>query len=201
MEELNSAAFRDAKYKVVLLHEGPQGLGENAMPAFAHPQRIEERDDGGALVGLRYEYPASENILLRDVQPLLEEAGADLVYNGHSHLWNRFVSENGVNYLEAANTGNSYGAFHPLSGESRRDPTGTMEGRKLRGARQSRRPRSGRAEYRGAPQQRRPELPFIADNNFVVFQALHTGTGTVTSWYVDMGNVQAGVVKFDEFSL
>ena len=45
------------------------------------------------------------------------------------------------------------------------------------------------------------ELPFIADNDFVVFQALDTGTGTVTSWYVDRGNTHAGAIKFDEFSL
>ena len=200
-EELNSAAFRDAKYKVVQLHEGPQGLGENATPAFAHPQRIEERDDRGALVGVRYEYPASENILLRDVQPLLEEAGADLVYNGHSHLWNRFVSENGVNYLEAANTGNSYGAFHPLSGESRPIPPApwNAENYVAQGNPGGLDPAVPNiAALRNTDGQ---ELPFIADNNFVVFQALHTGTGMVTSWYVDMGNVQAGVVKFDEFSL
>ncbi|PRC54561.1 metallophosphoesterase, partial [Mycobacterium sp. ITM-2017-0098] len=85
-------------------------IGENAMPPFAHPQRTDEVDDYGDLVGIRYDYPAAENILLRDVVPMLEDAGVNLVYNGHSHLWNRFVSGNGVNYLEASNTGNSYGA-------------------------------------------------------------------------------------------
>ncbi len=44
-------------------------------------------------------YPAAADILCRDVVPLLEEAGVNLVYSGHSHLWNRFVSAAGVNYL------------------------------------------------------------------------------------------------------
>ena len=199
--ELNSAEFRDAKYTVVLLHEGPHGLGDNVMPAFANPVRIEERNDRGVLDGVRYEYPAPENILLRDVQSLFEEAGVDLVYNGHSHLWNRFVSANGVNYLEASNTGNSYGAFHPLSGESRPVPSAPWN------------PENYLAQ--GSPGGLDPvvpvieplrradgnPLPFIANNDAVVFQALDTGTGTVTSWYVDIGNAQTDAVKFDEFSL
>ncbi|MCH9736362.1 MAG: metallophosphoesterase [Actinomycetia bacterium] len=199
--ELNSPAFRDARLKVILLHEGPHGLGDNVMPPFVHPQRIEERDDRGAVVGIRYDYPIAENILLRDVLPLFEEADVDLVYNGHNHLWNRFVSENGVNYLEASNTGNSYGAFHRLSGESRPIPPAPWN--------------ADNYLAQGDPGGLDPlvptiaplhnadgqELPFIADNDFVVFQALDTGTGTVTSWYVDMGNTHAGAIKFDEFSI
>ncbi|MGB0972739.1 MAG: hypothetical protein ACPGVG_17545 [Mycobacterium sp.] len=42
---------------------------------------------------------------------------------------------------------------------------------------------------------------FIADSDVVVFQALDTGTGMVTSWYVDMGNSHAGAIKFDEFMI
>ena len=41
----------------------------------------------------------------------------------------------------------------------------------------------------------------VADNDFVVFQALHTGTGVVTSWYVDLTDSRSGAVRFDEFSL
>ncbi|MDZ4234375.1 MAG: metallophosphoesterase [Dietzia sp.] len=201
VEELNSAEFRDAKYTVVLLHEGPQGLGDNAMPAFAHPSRIEERNDRGVLDGVRYEYPAPENILLRDVQSLFEEVGVDMVYNGHSHLWNRFVSANGVNYLEASNTGNSYGAFHPLSAESRPVPPAPWnpENYLTQGSPGGLDPMVPTiAPLRSADG---TPLPFIADNDTVVFQALDTGTGTVSSWHVDMADSQTGAVKFDEFSL
>ncbi|WP_200845874.1 metallophosphoesterase family protein [Mycolicibacterium vanbaalenii] len=201
VEELNSAAFNDAKYTVVMMHEGPHGLGDNAMPPFAHPQRIEEPADGAALGGVRYEYPAAENVMVRDLEPVFEQAGVDLVFNGHSHLWNRFVSPDGVNYLEASNTGNSYGAFHPLSGESRPVPPAPWD------------PENYLAQ--GSPGGLDPvvptisplrdadgrPLPYIADNDVVVFQAFDTGTGIVTSWYVDMRDPQATAVKFDEFSL
>ena len=73
--EVNSPAFRSARYTVVMMHEGPQGLGENMSPPFAHPQRIDERGDTGELVGVRYEYPAERDILVRDVMPVLEAAG------------------------------------------------------------------------------------------------------------------------------
>lgn len=200
-QELNSPEFHDATYTVVMLHEGPHSLGENALPPFAHPQRIEEFDDQGELVGIRYDYPSAENILLRDVVPLLEHAGVDLVLNGHSHLWNRFVSAGGVNYLEASNTGNSYGAFLSVSGRSRPIPSSPWD--------------ACHYAAQGNPGELEPvvpniaashnvdgePLPFVADNNSVVFQALHTGTGTVTSWYVDMADSAAGPVKFDEFRL
>lgn len=201
VDELNSAEFREAEHTVVLLHESSQSLGGNAMPPFVDPDRIEELDDDGTVVGIRYEYPAAEDILLRDVLPLFEDAGVDLVYSGHNHLWNRFVSGNGVNYLEASNTGNSYGAFDTLSGESRPVPPAPWN--------------PDNYLPQGNPGGLDPvipsisplrdaagrELPFIADDDFVVFQALQTGTGTVTSWYVDMDDPAAGVVRFDQFSL
>lgn len=199
--EVNSTEFRQAGYRVVMLHEGPHGLGENVMPHFAHPVRRAERDDRGHLTGIRYDYPTAGNILLRDVVPLLENSGVDLVYSGHSHLWNRFVSPNGVNYLEASNTGNSFGAFHPASGARRASvpPPWDVDSTVPQGnpglldpvvpTVAARRDDTGSA------------LPYIADNNLIVFQALHTGTGTVTSWYVDMADTGAGAVRFDEFTL
>jgi hypothetical protein len=201
VDELQSDEFRSAKYTVVILHEGPQGLGDNVMAPFAHPVRIEDLDGDGNVIGVRYEYPTDGNILLRDVQPLLEEAGVDLVHNGHSHLWNRFVSPNDVNYIEASNTGNSYGAYHPLSGRSRPVPPAPWN------------PDNYLAQ--GNPGGLDPvvptlaplrnadgtPLPFIADNRYVVFQALDTGTGLVTSWYVDLDAAEPTAVKFDQFAL
>lgn len=63
------------------------------------------------------------------------------------------------------------------------------------------RPRTGGATIAPLRSADGRPLPFIADNNMVVFQALDTGTGTVTSWYADMREAQNGAVKFDEFSL
>ena len=33
-----------------------------------------------------------------------------LVFYGHSHVWNHFVSDSGINFLGTSNVGNSYGA-------------------------------------------------------------------------------------------
>ncbi|PRC41821.1 hypothetical protein C6A85_000000113645, partial [Mycobacterium sp. ITM-2017-0098] len=133
--------------------------------------------------------------------PMLEDAGVNLVYNGHSHLWNRFVSGNGVNYLEASNTGNSYGAFLPASGARRPIPPAPW-------ARENYVAQGNPGGLDPVPPtiaaRRRADgtlLPFLADDDFVVFQALHTRTGTVRSWYVDMSDTTAGAVTFDEFQI
>lgn len=199
--ELESPEFRDARFTVVMLHEGPHSLGENVVPAFTPPCRTEERDDHDRLVGIRYDYPAAENLLLRDVLPLIEHAGVDLVCNGHNHLWNRFTSPAGVHYLEGSNTGNSFGAFPDGSGRRRPvpPPPWNSEDTAAQGNPGGLRPTvptiAPRRDGGGRP------LPYIADNNTVVFQAIYTGTGTVTSWYVDMADTTAGAVKFDEFRL
>lgn len=199
--ELESPAFRDAKFTVVMLHESPHSLGENVVPAFTAPRRIEERDDRGGLVGIRYDYPAADNVLARDILPLIEDAGVDLVYNGHNHLWNRFTSPAGVHHLEGSNTGNSFGAFLDASGRHRPAPPApwNSEDTVAQGNPGGLSPTvptiAPRHDGSGRP------LPFIADNDTVVFQALDTGTGTVTSWYVDMADTAAGAVKFDEFRL
>lgn len=189
-EELASDEFQDARYRVVILHEGPQGLGDNVMPQFADPQRIEERDASGALIGVRYEYPATENELLYDLQPLLEDAEVDLVQNGHSHLWNRFVSDNGVtNWIETSNTGNSYGAYHPLSGRSRPVPPApwVTENYWAQGNPGGLEPivptENPFLAADGTPQ------PFVQSNNHAVFTVFDTATGEVTSY---AANVTAG---------
>jgi len=182
-DELASDEFQDAKYRVVILHEGPQGVGDNVMPQFADPERIEEHNDAGDLVGVRYEYPATRNELLYDLQPLLEDAGVDLVQNGHSHLWNRFVSDNGTtNWIETSNTGNSYGAYHPLSGRFRPVPPAPWD--------------TSNYLAQGNPGGLEPIVPtenpllaadgtpqpFVQSNDHVVFTVFDTATGEVTSY-------------------
>jgi len=201
LEELQSPQFQDAQYTVVMMHEGPQGLGDNIAPAFTDPERIEERDAQGNLVGVRYEYPAEQNVLLTDVQPLLEEAGVDLVYSGHSHLWNRFMADSGTVFLEASNTGNSYGAFHPLSGRSRPVPGAPWDA--------SNYPAQGNpgglepllptgtplTDAQGTP------LPFVQSNDHAVFSVLDTGLGQVTTWVYDLRTPDVAPVVLDEFPL
>ena len=107
-DELASAERAACRYTIVQLHEGAHGWGGNVEPPFGTPERIEERDEAGQLVGIRYEYDRARNHLARTVMPLLEDAGVQLVYSGHSHVWNRFA-HGGTQYLEASNTGRSHG--------------------------------------------------------------------------------------------
>lgn len=199
--ELASDAFQDAEYRVVILHEGPQGLGDNVMPQFADPQRIEERRPDGELVGVRYEYPATENELLYDLQPLLEGAGVDLVQNGHSHLWNRFASDNGVtNWIETSNTGNSYGAYHALSGRSRPlppapwDPSNYWAQGNPGGLAPIVPTENPFLAADGTPQ------PFVQSNHHAVFTVLDTGTGEVTSYAANVTEGEQPVL-LDRFTI
>lgn len=133
---LNSDAFKQAKYKVVLAHQGVFGLGENVVPVLASPlmQLIETDQDNvetitelnfpitpqdwqsqvlpklKSITEIRYHYPLSDDIWKRDIEPLLVTHGVDLVQIGHSHLWNRSKVGN-MHYLETANVGNTMGAY------------------------------------------------------------------------------------------
>ena len=110
-KELNYPEFQNAKYKVVMLHHPPHSLGENIVPAYTNPVQIIERDTQGNITEIRYESPQDENYLIRDIIPLLESKKVQLVFYGHSHLWNHFLSPAGTHFLENSNVGNSYGAY------------------------------------------------------------------------------------------
>ncbi|WDH79683.1 metallophosphoesterase [Microbacterium esteraromaticum] len=199
--ELASDDFQDARFRVVMLHEGPQGLGDNVMPHFAEPTRIEETNAEGEVVGVRYEYEPDNNMLLNDLTPLLESAGVDLVHNGHSHLWNRFVSENGVNYLETSNTGNSYGAYHELSGRSRPLPPEPWDASNYLsqgnpGGLEAVVPNV--APFRtetGDPQ------PFVQSNDLAVFAMLDTAANEVVSYAYDVRTPETSPWVIDRFAL
>ncbi|MBD2185303.1 metallophosphoesterase family protein [Aerosakkonema funiforme] len=197
VQELNSPEFKNAKYKIVMFHHPAHTLGENIVPAFTDPVQKIERNLDGKIQSIRYEYPQHEDYIIRDVLPLLESAGVQLVFFGHSHLWNRFVSDSGMHFLESSNVGNSYGAF---IGEERRNniPIGYQE------------------EYvaTGDPNKLDPivptiaplidenahSLPYVASNDITVFTILDTATATVSSYRFD--TTKGGeVIKFDEFKL
>ncbi|MDJ1171189.1 metallophosphoesterase [Roseofilum sp. BLCC_M154] len=191
--ELNSPEFQQAKYKIVMFHHPPHSLGENIVPAYTDPVEIIDKDRMGNPLVIRYEYPQEKDYLIRDVIPLLEEAKVDLVLYGHSHLWNRFMSPKGMNFLETSNVGNTYGAY---IGKSRRYV-----------------PPAYQPEYAPvgdpnglepilptlAPLQDDRPLPYIASNDLTVFSLLDTEKGTISSYVFDTRNPESEVVKFDEF--
>ncbi|MEA5447933.1 metallophosphoesterase [Leptolyngbya sp. CCNP1308] len=205
-QELASDAFRQAKYKVVMLHHPPHTLGDNIVPAFTNPVRRYDRDDEGRLTAVRYEYPRADDYIARDLVPLLEQAGVDLVFYGHSHLWNRFVSPQGTHYLETSNVGNSYGAF--WKDKSRPVPPETIEGSAVT---------YSPTDYvaQGDPNGLEPvvptiaplqddsghPLPYLASNDITAFSVFDTGMGTISSYYFDTREPNSAVVKFDEFAV
>ena len=195
--ELNSSEFQQAKYKVVMLHHPVHSLGENIVPAYTNPVQTIEKDDSGKIKAIKYEYPLEEDYLIRDIVPLLEENKVQLVFYGHSHLWNRFRSESGVNFLESSNGGNCYGAF--LGEKKRNVPQGYKEKyvesgdpNGLEAIVPSIEPLKGED---GKP------LPYITSKETTVFSLLDTENGTVNSYYFDTTKPESEVVKFDEFEL
>jgi hypothetical protein len=199
--ELKSKEFTDARFRVVMMHEGVQTMGGNVMPHFTDPVRTVETDANGATTGIRYEYPADQNHLINDVGPLLEEAGVDLVQQAHNHIWNRFKSENDVNYLETSNTGNTYRVFHPLSGNSRPIPKAPWIASNYLaqgnpGGLEPIMP-TGAAPTNAAG----VKTPFVQSNDHAVFTLLDTGSNEVISYIYDVRTPEVAPVELDRFSL
>jgi len=204
--ELASEAFRQARYKVVMLHHPPHSLGDNIVPPFTDPVALYDRHPDGTLRSVRYEYPLQDDYIIRDLVPLLENAGVDLVLYGHSHLWNRFVSPTGLHFLETSNIGNTYGAF--WQGDARQVPP-AEDAPPFNGYQQIYYAAQGDPNGLDpvvptlAPllnDQGEP-LPYLASNDITAFSILSTDTGQVASYYFDTRQPNSEVVKFDEFTL
>jgi hypothetical protein len=196
-QELNSPEFQQAKYKVVMFHHPPHTLGDNIVPAYTDPVQIIARDNDGNIQAVRYEYPKDADYLIRDVMPMLEAANVQFVLYGHSHLWNRFVSEGGMHFLETSNVGNSYGAA--WGNKKRQVPIGYQEDytplddpNGLQPVVPTIAPLLGED---GQP------MPYIASNDITVFSIFDTGTGTISSYRFDTRKPESDVIKFDEFKL
>jgi 3',5'-cyclic AMP phosphodiesterase CpdA len=196
--ELQRPEFQQAKYRVVIFHHPPHTLGDNIVPAYTNPVQVIERRPDQSIQSIRYEYPIEQDYLIRDVVPLLEASGVQLIYYGHSHLWNRFVGATGTHFLESSNVGNTYGAYWA---EDKQRPV----------------PKDYREKYVaiGDPNGLKPVIPslyplldqsnqpqpYVASNDLAIFSILETETGTVSSYRFDSIKPQEPVVKFDEFRL
>lgn len=206
-QELASNEFKSAPYKIVMLHHPPHTLGGNIVPAFTDPVAIENKAEDGTVQSVQYEYPKEKDYIINDLMPLLESADVQLVFYGHSHLWNRFITPGGVHLLETSNVGNSYGAH--VAGNPRDVPED--EAAITAGLIPFKETYSATADPNGlspivptlAPitdESGNPQ-PYIASNDITSFTILDTGRGTVSSYYFDVRSPNSAVVKFDEFSL
>ena len=194
--ELASNVFQEAKYKIVMFHHPPHTLGGNIVPPYTDPQAVIQHDQNGSIQSVKYEYPIKNDYIIRDLIPLLETAGVQLVYYGHSHLWNRFASKSGMQFLESSNVGNSYGAN--LGDKKRLVPPNNLN-----------------YAEQGNPNGLEPiiptiaplqdangnDLPYIASNDITVFSIFDTEKGTVSSYRFDTRHPTSEVIKFDEFNI
>lgn len=240
---LNDPNCANATYTMVMGHQTMFGLGDNAVPVMANPEatiryqaganeireikkiwpigRQEwERDiqpliDRRQIVEIRYEYPRDKDVWKNDIEPLLQQHGVQLVHTGHSHVWNRAKVGN-LNYIEASNVGNSFGAFWMNAGtpwkqrfagqfatelalpNPRWDPrnyarTGDPHGREIAMPTLFNPMREKEGQN--------VDMPFLDSNNMTAFTILDTTTGAVSSYSFDTRNPSNPVRKFDEFRL
>jgi hypothetical protein len=207
-QELASEAFQNAKYKIVMMHHPPHTLGSNIVPAFTDPVMVENLAEDGSLQSVQYEYPIEADYIIRDLVPLLEQAGVQLVFYGHSHLWNRFIGPTGMHFLETSNVGNSYGAH--LEGNPRAVPSDEAVEKAgdlipFQSVYASLNDPNGLmpviptiaplSDENGEP------LPYLASNDITSFTIFDTGDGTISSYYFDTRQPDSDVVKFDQFTI
>jgi hypothetical protein len=203
VEQLDSEAFQNSPIKIVMFHQPVHGVGDNSIPVFAHPEQIIDRAEDGSITGVRYEYPLESDVFVRDVEPLLNEAGVNLVHNGHSHVWYRVENEDGLDFLETSNVGNNYGCYLDSTVGRAGVPND---------------PRYDAANYPevGDPHGLEPimpslmspmqndegvDLPCVASNEITVFSILDTETGVISSYYFDTRDPMSEPMLFDEFSI
>jgi Calcineurin-like phosphoesterase len=195
--ELSSPAFQGAPYRIVMFHHPLHTQGDNIVPAFTDPVQNIVRDQTDRIQSVQYEYPQAQNYLIRDLEPLLDQAGVQLIFYGHSHLWNRFMSASGMHYLESSNVGNTYGAY--LGNHCRKVPVGYRETYAATGDPNGLEPIVPTiAPFKDENQ---TVLPYIASNDISVFSILDTKSGTVSSYAFDTRLPGSDAFKFDEFSL
>lgn len=197
VQELKSPEFQQAKYKMVMFHHPPHSLGGNIVPPYTEPVQAIDRDDQGAIAAIRYEYPRSRDYIIQDLLPLLEKAGVQLVFYGHTHIWNRFLSKTGMTFLESSNVGNTYGAY---TGEKKRPtPEKSLEPYVVTGNPNGLSPITpSLVPLEGEDGQ---PLSYLSSNDITAFSVWDTGTGLVSSYRFDTREPASAVIKFDEFTI
>lgn len=200
--ELESPERKACAYTVVQMHEGPHGLGDNLSPHFVDPEEVQELDEAGNLVGIRYEYDNARNNFLHHVCPMLEKAGVQLVLNGHSHLWNRFVATNGItHYLEGSNTGNTYGAYTTRNQQARHVPPAPWIVENYPefdnpGGLEPQVPNIEPYTFdEGDP------MPYVSDNLVMAFQLFDSHTGELSTWSAPVAEPTATPKLIDRVTL
>lgn len=208
-KELESREFQEAKYKIVMYHFDNHSLGSNCIPAYTEPVRKSAVSPITGQNMIVYDYPIENDIIANLIEPLMEKNNVDLVINGHSHIWNRFVTDGGMNILESSNVGNNYGGY-VKGGEVRTFGPSAYD--KNDGF-YSIRDKWDSKNYilQGDPQGLEAIMPniaelpggnpYLASNTVTAFSILDTGRGVIDSYYFDTEKPDSEVVLFDSFEI
>lgn len=208
-KSLASNEYKNSKYKMVMFHSPYSTLGRNGVHAFTDPKKSVVTDNVSGQKMTIFNYPKEDDMIANNLVPLMEENDVNLLFEAHTHIWNRFVTKSGMNVLETSNVGNGYGGFYK-SEELRPDiPSALVDGDA----------RSVMKEYwdindfalTGDLYGNEPSFPnledlpgnepYLSSNEITVFSILDTGKGCVDSFYFDTTQLESKVVKFDSFKL
>lgn len=206
--EVAKSEFTDSKIKVVMFHAEAHSLGNNQIPAFTDPVPNLVTDPFTGLSMMTYDYPIADDYINKYLEPVIEKAGTNLLFNAHSHLWNRFKTAGGMNVLQTSNIGNTYGAF--LEGGKRGDyPEAFNAGNNYSNIRSNW--NENNYILSGDPYGLEPVYPnisslpdgkpYLSSNEITAFSILDTGKGTVDSYYFDTTNPDSDVILFDSFEI
>ena len=206
--EVKKPEFINAKYKMVMFHFQYHSLGGNQIPAFTNPVASTVKDPVTGKDMVIYDYPIDDDYIDKYVAPILEDSGVDFVYTAHSHVWNRFMTESGMNILESSNVGNTYNCY--LGDDKRTDYPSALK----KGDRYSTIADKFSANnyvLSGDPYGLTPvtpsegllpdNKPYLASNTITAFSVLDTGKGTIDSYYFDTARPDSEVVLFDSFDI
>lgn len=207
-EELAGDEYINSKYRMVMFHSESHSLGGNQIPAFTDPVA---RSVTSPLTGQNmtiYDYPIENDYIINVIEPRLIKSNTNLLFEAHSHLWNRFRLNN-MNIIETSNVGNSYGGFDSEENVRDKMPSSFNTDDQYHAISDE----WNRDNYilDGDPNGLNPENPNVHDlpdgkpyldsNTITAFSILDTKKGTVDSYYFDTENPESDVVLFDSFDI
>ena len=208
-KEIEKDEYKNAKIKMVMFHSEAHSLGGNQSPAFTDPVAKEVISPVTGQKMTIYDYPIDEDYIINVVEPRLIRSGTQLLFEAHSHLWNRFVTESGMNILESSNVGNSYGGFDDENKVRTFYPSAFDKNDQYHKLADEW-DKNNYPEF-GDPYGLTPiapnvsnlpdNKPYLDSNTITAFSILDTYKGTVDSYYFDTKNPESDVVLFDSFRI
>lgn len=207
--ELSSDEYNNSLIKMVMFHSEAHSMGGNQIPAYTDPVPKETISPITGQKMTIYDYPIDEDYIINVIEPRLEKNNANLLFEAHSHLWNRFKTASGMNILETSNVGNSYGGFDSSDKLREQFPSAFSDNDQYHSI-------AAEWDKNNYILEKDPygleaimpniaELPdkkaYLDSNTITSFSILDTYKGTVDSYYFDTEKPDSDPVLFDSFSI